>query len=316
MKIAEIAADVMDQTSRPSAYWVEAEDGIRLRLGIWEAAKAKGTILLFPGRTEYIEKLCSTAVAFGKQGYSTLIVDWRGQGLSDRLTTNRLASHVEKFSDYQLDVRAILTAAEAMGLPKPWFLFAHSMGALIGLRALVDGLPVSACAFTGAMWGIPLPPAERPVAGLLTGAFRVFGAGHVFAPGNKAQQSRCYVESVPFEGNRLTRDAERFEYMLQQARDLRDHQTGAPTMAWVSEALKECSRLKACASPAKPCVTFIGEKDGVVDHGAIQDRMKRWPSGSLVEIEGARHDLLSETIDVRSRVIADSLALFARTCRQ
>jgi lysophospholipase len=48
-----------------SAYWVEATDGIRLRVGVFPTQKqARGTILLFPGRTEYIEKYGKTAKAF------------------------------------------------------------------------------------------------------------------------------------------------------------------------------------------------------------------------------------------------------------
>ncbi|WP_323032714.1 hypothetical protein [Paracoccus sp. (in: a-proteobacteria)] len=33
------------------AFWLRAEDGVRLRAAHWAAGGASGTVLLFPGRT-------------------------------------------------------------------------------------------------------------------------------------------------------------------------------------------------------------------------------------------------------------------------
>ena len=81
-----------------SGHWVQTQDGLRLRLGVWRNG-AKGTVLIFPGRTEYIEKYGGAAAALAKAGYTSLAIDWRGQGLSDRLLPNRLIGHVCRFSD-------------------------------------------------------------------------------------------------------------------------------------------------------------------------------------------------------------------------
>jgi pimeloyl-ACP methyl ester carboxylesterase len=87
-------------------------------IGAQESAH-QGTVLLFPGRTEYIEKYGLTAVSFATRGYAVASVDWRGQGLADRLIDDPLKGHVEKFSDHQRDVRAFLQAVEDLNLPKP-----------------------------------------------------------------------------------------------------------------------------------------------------------------------------------------------------
>ena len=118
-------------------HWVHTEDGLRLRLGLWPNG-SKGTVLIFPGRTEYIEKYGGAAAALAQAGYSSLAIDWRGQGLSDRLLSDRLIGHVRRFSDYQRDVQTLMAAARALDLPKPYFLLAHSMGGCIALRALVQ----------------------------------------------------------------------------------------------------------------------------------------------------------------------------------
>lgn len=313
MKTAPLYADEINTSSAASSYWFQARDGVKLRIAAWKPeASGRGTVLIFPGRTDYIEKLSHVASGFATRGYSSLVIDWRGQGLSDRLTENRLVSHVVRFSDYQADVAAMVEAAEQLNMPKPWYLLGYSMGATIGLRSLLDGLKVDACAFTGPLWDIKLSALERPVAWLLTGFAQAVGRGHEFAPGNNPQRSQCYVLSVEFEGNRLTSDPTMFERLVSQARALPEQQTGAPSMGWVFEALKECRALRGLPSPSIPCATFCGERDIVVDLAAIRHRMGRWPTGRLEMIIGAKHDLFSETPRVQGQLLDALCRLFCR----
>ena len=37
-------------------YWVNTSDNLRIRLAHWAAKDPRGTVFLFPGRTEYVEK--------------------------------------------------------------------------------------------------------------------------------------------------------------------------------------------------------------------------------------------------------------------
>jgi lysophospholipase len=313
MKTATLYADKINASSAASSYWFQARDGVKLRIAAWKPeASGKGTVLIFPGRTDYIEKLSHVAIGLATRGYSSLVIDWRGQGLSDRLTQNRLVSHVVRFSDYQADVAAMVEAAEQLDMPKPWYLLGYSMGATIGLRSLLDGLKVDACAFTGPLWDIKLSALERPVAWLLTGFSQAFGKGHAFAPGNIPQRSQCYVLSVGFDGNRLTSDPTMFERLVSQARALPELQTGAPSMGWVFEALKECSALRGLPSPSIPCVAFCGEQDTVVDLSAIKDRMRRWTNGKLEMVSDAKHDLLSETSEIQAKLLDEMDNLFSR----
>lgn len=176
MKTAPLYADEIASTSVSSSYWVQARDGVKLRIAAWRPeVSGNGTVLIFPGRTDFIEKLSHVAVDLSARGYSSLVIDWRGQGLSDRLTQNRIVSHVVRFSDYQSDVEAMIEAAERLDMPKPWYLLGYSMGATIGLRSLVDGLKVDACAFTApspARHSLPCPESrlrDQPARGRTTG---------------------------------------------------------------------------------------------------------------------------------------------------
>ena len=45
------------------------------------------------------------------------MIDWRGQGLSDRHPANPMLGHVEDFRDYQRDVAALLDLVDRLDLP-------------------------------------------------------------------------------------------------------------------------------------------------------------------------------------------------------
>ncbi len=298
MESAPLYSDVADGPDAGQAWWIHADDGVRLRMAVWARDAARGTVLLFPGRTEYIEKYGRTARDLAQRGYATCSIDWRGQGLADRLTDDSMAGHVLHFSDYQRDTRALIAAAQALDLPRPWHLLAHSMGGCIGLRALINGLPVASSAFSAPMWGIQMSQPLRPVAWSLSWSGRQFGMGHVISPGSPPDS---YVLSEPFETNKLTNDREMYQYMIDQVDAHADLGLGGPSLRWLYEALSECRELSRLPSPDLPCVTFLGTDEDIVDIARIKDRMRRWNGSRLEMVSGGRHELLMDTAEIRTR---------------
>ena len=308
LKAAPIFPEIAEGPDNGASYWVEAADGLRLRVGSWRApGPGKGTILLFPGRTEYIEIHGRTAKAFADHGFSTIIVDWRGHGLSDRVIADPNTLHVDRFSDYQLDVAAMIATASELEMPKPWFLLGNSMGGCIGLRALLNGMPVSACAFTAPMWGLKMSKVQRLIARPVSWAAQAFGRGESYIPGHNGEN---YALSNPFEGNRITNDPDQYGYWVRQARLQPCLQTAGSSMRWLHQSLSECGRLTKARSPNVPCVAFCGDHDGLVDINAIRDRLNDWPDGRFEMISGAKHALLLETPRVRQRIISEIAAHF------
>ena len=62
-----------------AGFSLRAADDVQLRLGLWQHKAAKGTVLLIPGRTEYIEKYGPAAADLRARGFDTLVLDLRGQ---------------------------------------------------------------------------------------------------------------------------------------------------------------------------------------------------------------------------------------------
>lgn len=289
------------------AYWIRASDGLRLRVAHFPASDNKGTVLLFPGRTEYVEKYGRVANDLTAAGYHVLAIDWRGQGLADRMLEEPRTGHVGVFEDYQKDVAAMSALADELGLPETRHLIAHSMGGCIGLRAVMDGLPVASCVFSGPMWGIRIATPVRPAAWAISWSGKQIGLGHLFAPGTGSQS---YVVTEPFEGNTLTKDPEMWDYMRRQVMTEPDLQLGGPSLNWLHEALGECRSLSRRASPKIPCICFVGSNERIVDVDRIRARMARWSSGRLDVVPDGEHEVLMETPGTRARVSAEMIAHF------
>jgi lysophospholipase len=301
---APLLAELAEGPPDGAAFWITAADGPRLRVAVWGRDAPRGTVLVFPGRTEAIEKYGRAAADLCVRGFASAVIDWRGQGLSDRLHGDPALGHVGRFADYQKDVAAMLTHVRALGLPRPFFLLAHSMGGAIGLRALLGGLDVRAAAFSSPMWRIAIAPHMRPVAWTLSSAARPLGLGHVMAPG---QPPASYILRATFEQNTLTSDPEMWDYMRRQIRAEPRLGLGGPSLAWLNEALRENRRTLAEASPSVPALAFAAGDETIVVAEAIRTRMARWPRGRLVDLPGARHEVLMETPD-RRQMVFDTVA--------
>ena len=299
--------DVADGPRDGSAHWCDTSDGVRIRVGHWPNDAARGSVLIFPGRTEYIEKYGRAAQIFHSAGYAVAAIDWRGQGLADRLHDDPGMGHVLAFPDYQHDVAAMWAHCEALDLPKPWHLVAHSMGGAIGLRALMNHAPITSVMFSAPMWGIYMSRALRFYATAVTRLGTRIGQGHRVVPG---QSTEYTFGDLDFATNLLTHDEEYFAHMQAQGAAHPDLTISGPSILWLHEALEETRVLHGLPSPAVPALTFLGSDELIVDHDRIRQRMARWADGALIEIDGGKHEMMMEVPAIRDRLYAETIAHF------
>ena len=309
---APLYNDVAEGPAGGRGVWLRTADGTRIRAGLWNPAGPRGTVVLLPGRTEYVEKYGRTATVLARAGYATLTLDFRGQGMSDRVLADRMVGHVGDFAAFQDDVAALLAFADQQGLARPFHLLAHSMGGCIGLRRVLGGqpfqtVPFKTVAFTGPMWGILISAWARPVANVLTLAAQYLSFNHLYAPGTGP---KTYVIEAPFAGNTLTTDPDMWDYMRRQALAHPDLSLGGPSFGWLRAALAECHALSLLPSPALPCLCGLGSQERIVDTRPILTRMQAWPGGRLKRVPGAEHEILMERPTLRDDFLAEAIALF------
>lgn len=57
LSAAPLFEDIAQGPDGGAAYWVTIADGVRLRVARWIPGNANGTVMIFPGRSEYIENM-------------------------------------------------------------------------------------------------------------------------------------------------------------------------------------------------------------------------------------------------------------------
>ena len=103
------------------------------------AGRAAGTVCIFQGRSEWIEKYFETVRDLRGRGFAVATLDWRGQGLSDRMLSDRRKGYVRDFSDYDIDLETFMREIVLPDCPPPIFALGHSTGATVLIRAAHKG---------------------------------------------------------------------------------------------------------------------------------------------------------------------------------
>jgi lysophospholipase len=281
---------------------IRTSDGRLLRAAIFSTDVPRGTIALFQGRAEFIEKYFETIENLMARGFKVVTLDWRGQGGSERELANQRKGHIDDFQFYQRDLDAfveeILTSC-----PQPWFAIAHSMGAAILLQRASEARPPFQRLVLSApmidVAGLRFPTGAR----LLADTLDMFGFGGMFIPGG----SPAAFFETGFEGNPLTSDPRRFARnaaILAKAPELA---VGDPTIGWANSAFRQMARFTApeFAQRIRTPSLIIGcGDDKIVSLRAIEKFSFRLDLASLVTIEGARHESLMERDLLRDRFFA------------
>ncbi len=119
---------------------IKTPDGAELRFARWAPpAGRKGTVCVFTGRGEQIEKYFETVRDLRDRGFAVAMIDWRGQGHSSRRLRDPRKGYVRDFSDFEIDVDAFVQQVVLPDCPPPYFALAHSMGGAVMLRVAHAG---------------------------------------------------------------------------------------------------------------------------------------------------------------------------------
>ncbi len=283
---------------------IKTPDGVSLRFARWAPPPGrKGTICLFQGRAEFIEKYFETVRDLRSRGFAVATLDWRGQGLSERALSNERKGYVRSFSQYDIDLETFINEIVLPDCPPPVFALAHSMGATILLRN----------AYHGHRWFdrmvllaplVALPGMRRSMATRMSvKALRMLGLGGMYVPGGDAS----VMMQRPFIGNLLTSDPVRYARNVAVLEAEPRLAIGWPTVAWADAAFRVMNELAEPSFPAKirqPILIIAAGQDQIVSTPAIDGFAVRLRAASHLIVPGARHELLMEQDRFRAQVFA------------
>ena len=300
MEDAPFHEAVSDAPAGGRAFWVHASDRMRIRAVLWNGGP-RGTVVIFPGRTEFAEKYGRVVSRLVAEGLSVLVIDWRGQGLSHRYPANPKLGHVDDFRDYQRDVAAVFADPAVQALPKPWVMLGHSMGGCIGLRTLLERIDFCGAVFSAPMWHLQMRAATREITTKFTQIANLIGLGGRLTPGSNPGPTAL---AVAFEGNALTSDPEHYAWFTRQILAHSDLTIGGPSMQWTRAALEEMARLYVAPLPRIPVLALLGTHETVVSATVIRAQIARMERGDLMICQNARHEILMERPEIQDAVWA------------
>lgn len=283
----------------------QTADGFALRYCVFrtDTSPCKGTIVLLQGRNECIEKYGETCADLLARGFDVCTFDWRGQGGSTRFLHDARRGYVDDFAQYETDLEHMLSDVFLAEARPPFFMVAHSMGALVALLAAprlenrIDRMVLSA-----PLLGLSAESLSPAVFGTITALMRYLGLGRLYV-GARSKG----IAAVPFEKNKLTSDAKRFarnQVILDPANGLG---LGGPTASWLRAAISAMDRVQQpthMTAIRVPVLIVAAGAEQVVSNRAIESFGRRLRAGSMLPVPGARHELLQEADSYRDQFMA------------
>ncbi len=276
---------------------VAGEGGVPLFCSRFDAEEPRGTVLIVHGFTENTEKYDELIHSLLRSGYSVVAYDQRGHGRSwrDPAISDISLTHVNRFGEYVADLKAVCDGV-LVAMPRPWLLFAHSMGGAVSSLFMEQYPGVFAKAALCAPMIAPnlggLPPAAVK---LLCGTLGLLGRDkkRVFA-------STPYAGREDFATSCAT-GRERFDWYEALRARTPEFRNNGPTFGWTLEAIGASKAVLAPGAVERigiPVRLFTAQNDSSVMPDAQKAFAARLGNGVRTLVPGSKHEIYRSTDDV------------------
>ena len=278
-------------------------DGARMRYGCWpvDESISRGSVVVVGGRSEFLEKYSETIDTLCKRGFDAFSLDWRGQGLSERMLPNPQKGYIE---DYEVYIRDMAFFLEQIVYPQSRgdiYVLAHSMGGHITIRFIKEHTHrIRRLILSAPMIDIKTQPAPPFVVRWLSRCMVRLG----FADKCIIGSGRHNPFIVDFANNRLTTDRHRFLRNASLVEGNPAMAAGRVTYGWLAATFRSIDLLKQasfCDGIDIPILIALSAKDEVVSNKAIRKLAARLSHHQIVVFEEARHEILQEVDSVQSQ---------------
>ncbi|MFW6077653.1 MAG: alpha/beta fold hydrolase [Hyphomicrobiales bacterium] len=280
---------------------LKAADGMVLRYAVCPGPRiTRGTVCIFQGRGDFIERYFETIKDLQVRGYDVAILDWRGQGGSDRRLSDPYRIHVRSFREYDLDLAAFMTEVVLPDCRPPFVALGHSTGGLVLLRALKSRNWFERAILSAPLIDIAPVGLPRPLVRFAARAMTLAGLGRLYLPGRPRKPMRA----EDFPGNWVTSDRMRYLRDCRALVEAPQLGIGGPTFGWLNAAMgamAELARYSRRTTLCAPVLIVAAGDDRLASSEASRQFARRVPGVAAVTIAGARHEPLMERDELREQ---------------
>tara|TARA_R110001583_G_scaffold52120_9_gene162120 strand:+ start:968 stop:1978 length:1011 start_codon:yes stop_codon:yes gene_type:complete len=283
----------------------------------------KPYLAIVPGRSESYLKYQELAFDLDALGYDCVIIDHRGQGLSMRLTANRLQGYVECFDHYARDLHQLLSQVLPVTYPQHQqnsFMLAHSMGGAIALRYLqIYPNNIKALSLSSPMIAIASNGLPTWLAKFLVTTGTIINNCLSNTPWYFLGQSDSNLSS--FDENRLMHSQPRFQRFRDLYHQRPELKLGGVTFHWLQQAMKNTDKLFIDLKKLSlPIQLMQAEKECIIANNAQNNfclqlnklKPSYYPEVKPIVVSGAYHELFFEIDQYRDIAINNAIAWFAQ----
>ena len=269
---------------------VAGEDEKPLFCSRFDAESPRGTVMIVHGFTENADKYAELIHSLLRCGYSVVAYDQRGHGRSwrDPAIADIALTHVHRFGAYVADLKAVCDAV-LKAMPRPWLLFAHSMGGAVSSLFLENNPGIFAKA------ALCAPMIAPNLGGVPPSVIRLMceGAARLRWDRKRVFVSKPYAGAEDF-GTSCATGRERFDWYDRIRVRTPKFQNNGPTYGWTREALRASMDVLAPGAVERidvPVLLFTAEDDGSVMPDAQKAFAARLRDGKRVLVPGSKHEI-------------------------
>lgn len=275
------------------------QQGKKIRYGhVKPEGEVKGTVIITTGYADFIESYHETVHEYLDRGYDVWMMDWAGQGGSEKKRGADVKAQV--LEDHVRDLRQFRHQVVQAEKDKPIFMSTHSMGGQIGLQYM-QRHPED---FDFAVLAAPLVDFRlKGIArSLLQAAFRSavsLGLGDQTIKGGR----RGITRQIRAERKKLRKedpvrmDLHRTFFLMNQQLRAED-----PTFGLIDSLFEATARLNeeiVLRGIKTPVLFGVAGNDDLVDNDAILRAAEYLPNARHAVIPNATHDMWRERLQYR-----------------
>lgn len=270
-------------------------------------------IVMVPGRSECMMRYLDLIYEFYQMGYSVYILDHRGQGYSDRLTSINDMGHVDDFNNYVKDLKSFYEKVVQKQTHKQRFILTHSMGGCIS-ALYMEKYPKD---FDGAVMSAPMLGLNTNLPFRL---IKLFISLRCFLKQNKkfASKKNSWNEldfKSQLNSKFYTHSKIRWEKDLKYYKEHAETRIGGPSVGWVYQSIQGINLAHKQAEKIQvPILIFQAGEDSIVENKGQEkwaDAINKSPnkgSVQIVKIPEAFHVLFMEKDKYRIPVMKKATA--------